>query len=108
MQVQTPKPPMPPGEPTQITVVQTQAGVPQTIVEVRALRAQRTELSNQLNSAQGRRDDIVDALREASASERPGLEARLYEPVPVLDHGAGTTVNPVASRTARALSPRTR
>ena len=77
MQVQTPKPPMPPGEPTQITVVQTQAGVPQTIVEVRALRAQRTELSNQLNSAQGRRDDIVDALREASASERPGLEARL-------------------------------
>lgn len=76
MQVQAPKPPMPSGEATQLTVV-SPPGVPQTVVEVRALRAQRTELSNQLNSALGRRDDIVDQLRDASASERPGLEARL-------------------------------
>ena len=79
MQVQTPTPPAPPppGQPTQITIVQTQTGVPQTAAEVRALRGQRTELSNQLNSATGRRDDIVEKLREASAAERPGLEARL-------------------------------
>jgi len=77
MQVQAPTPPTPPGEATQLTVLQPRPGVPQTVVEVRALRAQRTELSNQLNSALGRRDDIVDQLREASASERPGLEARL-------------------------------
>lgn len=77
MQVQAPTPPTPPGEPTQLTLLPPRPGVPQTVVEVRALRAQRTELSNQLNSALGRRDDIVDQLREASASERPGLEARL-------------------------------
>ncbi len=77
MQAPTPQAPPAPGTPVEIRVVQTGQGVPQTIAEVRALRAQRTELSNQLRSAQGRRDDIVDALREASASERPGLEARL-------------------------------
>lgn len=77
MRAQTPQAPPAPGTPVAITVVQTGQGVPQTIAEVRALRAQRTELSNQLNSAEGRRDDIVSALREASASERPGLEARL-------------------------------
>jgi hypothetical protein len=77
MQAPTPPAPPAPGTPVAITVVQTGQGVPQTIAEVRALRAQRTELSNQLNSAEGRRDDIVGALRDASASERPGLEARL-------------------------------
>ncbi len=77
MQAPTPQAPPAPGTPVAITVVQTGQGVPQTIAEVRALRAQRTELSNQLNSAEGRRDDIVAALREASNSERPGLEARL-------------------------------
>lgn len=76
MQQTAPIPPLPP-EPVTNVVVQTRAGVPQTAVEVRAMRAQRTELSNQLSSAVGRRDDIVDQLREASASERPGLEARL-------------------------------
>lgn len=74
MQAQPQAPPAP-AEP--VAVVQTGQGVPQTLSEVRALRAQRTELSNQLQSAQRRRDDIVDALREASPSERPGLEARL-------------------------------
>lgn len=75
MQGEPTKPPMP--EAPQAPVAVTTQGVPQTPVEVRAMRAQRTELSNQLISATGRRDDIVDQLREASASERPGLEARL-------------------------------
>ncbi len=52
-------------------------GVPQSFGDVRALRAQRTELSNQLRSAQGRRDEVVEQLKTASAAERPGLEARL-------------------------------
>lgn len=71
------QPPTPPAPTQSVTLVQAPPGVPQTVVEVRALRAQRTELSNQLTSALGRRDDIVEQLREASASERPGLEARL-------------------------------
>lgn len=74
MQGEPIKPPMPTAPQAPVTAA---PGVPQTAVEVRAMRAQRTELSNQLNSALGRRDDIVDQLREASASERPGLEARL-------------------------------
>jgi hypothetical protein len=41
------------------------------------LRAQRSELSNQLQSAQRRRNEVVDQLANASAAERPGLEARL-------------------------------
>lgn len=68
------KPPMPTAPQAPVAVA---AGVPQTAVEVRAMRAQRTELSNQLTSAVGRRDDIVEQLRAASTSERPGLEARL-------------------------------
>lgn len=74
MQAQAPTPPAPPPPVVATPAVQ---GVPQTFGEVQALRAQRTELSNQLRSAQGRRDDIVEALREASPAERPGLEARL-------------------------------
>lgn len=53
-------------------------GVPRTLADVQTLRAQRTELSNQLQSAQGRRDEIADALREVTnTTERAGLEARL-------------------------------
>lgn len=74
MQGEPTKPPMPAAPQAPVAAA---PGVPQTAVEVRAMRAQRTELSNQLNSAVSRRNAIVDQLREASASERPGLEARL-------------------------------
>lgn len=53
------------------------AGVPTTRAEVNALRAQRSELSNQLQSAQRRRNEVVEQLAEASPAERAGLEARL-------------------------------
>lgn len=76
MQETAPTPPKVPAPPD-LVVIQTTAGVPQTREAVLAMRAQRTELSNQLQSAQRRRDDIVEQLREASTSERPGLEARL-------------------------------
>jgi len=43
------------------------------------LRARRSSLSNQLESAQGRRDDVAEELRsdETQAAERPGLQDRL-------------------------------
>ena len=43
------------------------------------LRARRDALSNQLESVQGRRDDVAEKLRsdETQAVERPGLQGRL-------------------------------
>lgn len=78
-QTSVPAPPPPPTPPAEgpIAVVTTINGVPQTFAEVRTLRAQRSELSNQLRSAQGRRDDVAEQLANASVAERPGLEARL-------------------------------
>lgn len=78
-QTSAPTPPAPPTPPAQspVAVVTTIDGVPQTIAEVRSLRAQRSELSNQLQSAQRRRNEVVEQLTDASPAERPGLEARL-------------------------------
>ena len=74
----TPPPPAPtPPAQSPVAVVTTIDGVPQTVVEVRSLRAQRSELSNQLQSAQRRRNEVVEQLSKSSAAERPGLEARL-------------------------------
>jgi TolA-binding protein len=50
---------------------------PTTAADVEALRAKRSELSRQITSAQGRRKDVVQELRRADASSRPGLEQRL-------------------------------
>lgn len=72
-----PVPPSPPAVPAPTAIIN---GVPQSLSDVQALRAQRTELSNQLRSAEGRRDEIADQLKEGvSAAERPGLEARLQQ-----------------------------
>jgi len=54
-------------------------GVPQTREEVLSLRAQRSELSNQLTSAARRRSDLARQLENASAADRPGLEARIAQ-----------------------------
>ncbi len=54
-------------------------GVPQTRDEVLALRAQRSELSDQVTSAMRRRDNLAEELKTASAAERPGLEARIKQ-----------------------------
>lgn len=69
-----PIPPPPTPEPPPTSAIQT---VPSNPLEVAALRGQREELSNQLNSAIGRRNRVVDQLETATAAERPGLEARL-------------------------------
>lgn len=83
---QAPTPPIPPLPPTgAVTVggaVATNVGgvmttVPTTFGEVAALRAQRRELSNQLSSATGRRDDLAEELQNASGASRGGIEARI-------------------------------
>jgi hypothetical protein len=53
-------------------------GVPRTEQEVRALRTARETLSEQMISAQSRRDELVKELREANSGvDRAGLEQRL-------------------------------
>lgn len=45
--------------------------------DVAALRKRGEELSRQLNSATGRRDEVKDALRQAVGADQRGLEQRL-------------------------------
>lgn len=52
--------------------------VPSTAAEVAGLRAQRSELSRQLSSATGRREELAEELEKAtSGANRAGIEARL-------------------------------
>ncbi|MGK2935809.1 MAG: hypothetical protein ACSLFE_11290 [Gemmatimonadaceae bacterium] len=51
--------------------------IPMTRMEVVAIRARRSELSNQLISASGRRRDLANELRSASGADRAGLEQRI-------------------------------
>jgi hypothetical protein len=78
VQTQAPPPPTPPT--SQAVVVPVQAltvGVPATAQEMAALKAQRRELSNQLESAAGRRNRLAERLKTADAAERPGLMERI-------------------------------
>jgi hypothetical protein len=50
---------------------------PRTAAEVDALRAKRSELSRQIESAVNRRKGVERDLLKASEATRPGLEARL-------------------------------
>ena len=81
-----PPPPTPPAPPAPIsppsfTIVQAPGGpvvnVPQTRSEMRALRERREEISNQLQSATGRRNELAESIRKAEGADREGLEARL-------------------------------
>lgn len=82
MQSQTvEQPPLPPQ-----TVVRIEQGpgnaaqtlaIPMTRPEVAAIRARRSELSNQLISASGRREDLAEQLRNATGTDRAGLEQRI-------------------------------
>lgn len=83
--IQPSAPPAPPGAPAvpQLTGVDVGTGnaisvaQPRTRAEVQALKAKRSELSNQLESATDRRENVAEELAEASPAARPGLEARL-------------------------------
>ncbi len=77
---QPPLPPLPPAAPSTAPAI---AGIPvpvsaMTREGVQALKARRTELSNQLTSATGRRDDAVQDLRRSPPGPaRAGIEGRI-------------------------------
>jgi len=75
LQTQVPAAPAAPG--AIIVTPRALAGPPTTAAEVRALKARRSELSDQLNSAVGRRRDVARQLQTASGADRSGLEQRL-------------------------------
>ncbi len=78
-----PAPPQPPVGPTAINIVgadgvQHKLVVPMNRREVAAIRSQRNELSNQLNSAADRRHSLSEELKTAPAGpSRIGLEQRI-------------------------------
>src|SRR5689334_25128442 len=53
------------------------AGVPTTVRDIQALRAKRSELSNQLESAAGRRARLSSQLVGKEGADRAGIEARI-------------------------------
>ena len=75
--VQAPTPPPQPGVPG--PEAYNAAGVPQTLEAVRSMRAQRSELSDQITSALGRRSDLAEEYAEAPAAQKPALEARIEQ-----------------------------
>ncbi len=52
-------------------------GVPVSAAEIRALRAKRSELSNQLESAASRRARLSSSLAGREGADRAGIEARI-------------------------------
>lgn len=74
-----PTPPTPPNPTVEQITVQIPgiAGTPTTRQEIQAIRARRSELSNQLTSAEGRRERLASELRKAPPEARAGLEARI-------------------------------
>jgi hypothetical protein len=52
-------------------------GIPRSVSDVRALRAERAELSNQLESAAGRRARLAASLKGKEGADRAGIEARI-------------------------------
>jgi hypothetical protein len=75
---QPPAPPPPPGTPVAVSVPGMGAVVPMTREQVRALDRRGNDLSNQLQSAQGRRNRVVEELEQTSdPAAREGLIERL-------------------------------
>ncbi|HUQ19485.1 MAG TPA: hypothetical protein VM099_07715 [Gemmatimonadaceae bacterium] len=75
-----PTAPTAPGAPTVVstgTALAPISSVPTTIADVQALRAKRSELSNQLESAAGRRARLSSQLVGKEGADRAGIEARI-------------------------------
>jgi len=83
--IQPPAPPAPPEPPAASPPVAVDVGTqtpitiaqPRTAADVDALRAKRSELSRQIESAVSRRESVEKDLLKATETTRPGLEARL-------------------------------
>jgi len=75
---QAPVPPLPPvvagGATAAAPVV---AGIPQTVGELRALRAERKEISSQLENVGARRARLAQSLKGKEGVDRAGVEARI-------------------------------
>ena len=75
VQQQVIQPPSAPGKPYVVgTPVQ---GVPATLAELKALRAKRSEISDQITNVQSRRRSLADQLKSSDPAARRGLEERL-------------------------------
>lgn len=72
-------PPVPPvpGMGVPGTDVTFQVPAPLSRQDIQAIRAARSELSSQLQSAQRRREDLSEAMKTAEGADRAGLEQRL-------------------------------
>ena len=75
---QTPQAPVAPvvagNEPAVAAVVE---GIPRTAADVRALRAERKEISNQLENVGARRARLAASLKGKDGVDRAGIEARI-------------------------------
>ena len=77
---QTPAPAAPPAPPAPVPNVVSVGSLPggqMSRQDVTNLRTRRSELSDQLESAAGRRRALVDQIRHSSGVNKAGLEARL-------------------------------
>jgi len=81
--LQTPAPKAPPAQPVppapnpNVVYTGSLPGGGMTKQDIANLRAQRSELSDQLESATGRRRALVEQIRHSSGVNKAGLEARL-------------------------------
>lgn len=73
----TPPQPAPLPTPVLVQVNPQQQMRPITQAEVQAIRQRRGEMSDQLTSAQNRREEILDELRDAPAGTEPGLQQQV-------------------------------
>lgn len=76
--VTPPQAPLPPAAPG-VTSISSRVlnGAPMSAQEVSALRARRSMLSDQLNSADGRRKELSQLARNATGADKAGLEQRI-------------------------------
>jgi len=115
--MQTPPAPSPPAttqstQPgvTGVEIVGTQQviPIPRTRQELDALRIRRTDLSDQLTSAVGRRNRLADALDNAEGTSRAGIEQRLAlldRRILQLESDLAATGQALTSAPAEVLAP---
>jgi len=87
--------------------------VPQTAGELANLRAQRTELSNQIENVRQRRQSLADRYERATGANRAGLESQLrildqrlaQMEADLAESGRALTNSPVLTTTSTGLPP---
>jgi hypothetical protein len=72
-----PAPPTPPAPGANVVTTRALGAAPLTAQDVAALQARRSELSDQLRSAEGRRRSLSEAARRAEGQDKAGLQQRI-------------------------------